>query len=968
MNRSALMIPAISLLWTLFGAAAAGADEAPLRAQAVIDLSFNEPEGDARDAAAAGGVQDSGRLQNGATRVASPFWNHERGRAVLLDAAQKQFVEIADGADTDRPRAATVAFFFLNLVPPDTEAFAGLFAKRSEERGNVTNYGVNFGMKNGTLQLYVNDGSGYRIARFSVADTIGYRRRVHVAATFEVSRRGADAGANGDDRQPPGDLRMRLFINGRIVKPAGGGPGVTIDGNDAWVGGIDAAKIANDVPLTLGATNAQREFASGLFDEFVLFGRALSSEEVERLFLEVAGDNARQLADAEMKGAARPAPPKITGLSPRGAQLGRTTRIEVTGTGLVPTPYVSLSDSRADVTIVDGSMAERLLLDVTLPQYAPSGFVPLRVQTEAGLSNAVPLAIDTLPPRLAAGSSMEQPSELPGAFTGTSSGSERPRIWFNGKKGDRVAAEVEARRIGALFDPVLELKTERGRPLQIAGGSIPLRGDARIEVNLPADGLYYVELHDLQYRAPANSPFRLLVGDIALFDGFVPGEVEAGRETLLRAVGSGLEEVPAIRIPPLTRGSGEFSLVKLPEDLRPAGPAPPVRTADGSVFAEPVPPRDAPVPVPMPERGARTQSIHGNLTTAGEEDYYFFETTPGAKLVFTLATRSIGSPMHGLFTVMSAADARQLADTSGQPDNPEPKLELTVPDGVTHLLLAIRDRHGRGDPSYRYRLDVKPAAWPNFKVRVLEPQLVVPADGRAIIPVLIEPRGYSGAVQLTVRTDVGDGNEPSPAATTTRVEIAPGNQSRKVLLPFTASPLPGGRTVFARVAAVSGDRHEALHLAVVEPDPGSPVIAGSENHLPIAISSAAGLQVDVPGAGTAPPAFARGETVEIPVHLNRSDAAANQTVRLSLITNEPERPVDPRDPRKGMKPRIEALPGQVVLPGETEAVLRVRVPEDVEVKEIQWAVPAELVPHAWSDDVRATIYSLPVESKVESRP
>ncbi|MEX0718065.1 MAG: hypothetical protein WD066_15840 [Planctomycetaceae bacterium] len=921
----------------------------PLRPQAVIDLAFDEDDGDAQDAAGGGEARDAGRLTNGATRVPSPFWNHEIGRAVLVDGPRKQFVEIAHGPDTSRPRAATIAFFFLNLVPPETTEFVGLFAKRSEQSGNSTNYGVNYGMKGDTLQLYVNDGTGYRVARYSIANTLGHRRRVHVAATIEVP-----PPPRPDAGKPPGDVRMRLFVDGRIVQPAGGGQGVTIDGDDAWATGIDVAKLENNVPLTLGATNSQREFASGLFDEFLLFDRALSPVEVDRLFVEVAGEKGRELADRESKGSTRPAPPTIAGLAPRGAPVGKTTRIVVTGSGLLPDSFISLPDSRAEIEVVEGSTAEKLLLDVTLPNEAPSGFIPLRVQTEAGLSNAVPFAIDSLPARHAADSSREKPSELPGAFTGTFSGAERPRIWFRGQKGDRVAAEVEARRIGAAFDPVLELKTDRDRPLMIAGESIPLRGDARVETNLPADGLYCVELHDLQFRAPANSPFRLLVGDIALIDAFLPNEVAPG-ETTLRMVGSGFTEkwdIPFKTDP--SRAHGEYVRVRLPDEFAPAGPAPAIRITDVVAFVEPTPPRDAPVPVPRPENHAQPLGIHGRIASTGELDYYTLSVAPGEKLMMKLRTLAIDSPLHGHLAIATSVDQKPLGNSEGQPADPEPSVSITVPPGVENLHVAVRDRYGRGELPYRYRLEVTQAERPDFALQVLDPFVSLPYGGNTLVRLEVRRFGYEGAIDLRLAGD------PSVTILPPRIPAGKGTETILALIGHSSE---SKRVAFVRVVGRAVDGGPTIpRAAAIVPGMGSTAVAGFEGVLSVAFAEPTGISLV---AAESPAVFAKGKAIEIPLKLERSEAALRETVRLSLVTTESERPVDPRDPKKGHKPRIEALAGRVVPPGETEAVLRVNVPADVEVKEIQWAVRAELVPHAWSDDVRTMTYSNPFSSKIE---
>ncbi|MEX0701085.1 MAG: hypothetical protein WD069_03230 [Planctomycetales bacterium] len=937
--------PICLLLPIAFAPAGLRAEDAPpLRPQAVIDLSFDEDAGEAQDRAAAGETRDAGKLQNGALRVASPFWNNKQGRAALLDGTKKQFVEVPHGPDANRPQAATAAFFFLNLVPPDTAEFVGLFAKRSEQAGNVTNYGVNYGMKSDTLQLYVNDGQGYRVARYSIAETLGHRRRAHVAATFEVARAPA-----ADAAKPAADVRMRLFVNGKIVKPAGGGQGVTVDGDDAWATAVEVPKLVNDVPLALGATNAAREHASGLIDEFLLFDRALAPEEIDRLFLEVAGKDAREQAEREAKRSSSPAPPRITGISPRGVQVGVKTQLVITGTNLGPKALVLLPDTEwGGAGAAAGSTAERLIVNVALDSdIASTGFIPLRVQTAAGLSNAVPLAIDSLPQKLAAESSAEKPSDLPGAFTGTLSGAERPRIHFRGKKGDRVAAEVEARRIGAAFDPVVELKTDRGRPLRIAGESIPLRGDARVETKLPADGLYYVELHDLQYRAPANSPFRLLMGDILLIDAFVPNEITEGN---LRMVGSGVEGKGEVWFRPYTtlRTDGE-NRVWLPEMFRPASPPPPVLAPDGEPFVEPTDPSNGPVPVPRTEDPSSPRAIHGQIAAAGERDRFAVSVVPNQKLSLKLRTRSIDSPLHGHIAVASLPDEKPLGNSDGDPAEAEPGLAVTVPEKVERLLVTVRDRYGRGESAYRYRLDVAPGDQPRFSLKVLDSPVMIAADGRALVRLQVERKGHAGRIPLRV-SGAGEGSAIQPQ------EIPPGNENRTQLVVLEGVSIPfGGGFGF-------GTWHAEISGASVVPTAGDVPVRGFDDQLPVAVMPAAGLKLDV--AGEVPPLL-KGATIELPLKLERTGAALRETVRLSLVTTEPERPVDPRDPKKGNKPRIDAVPGQTIAPGETEGVLRVTVPNDVEMNEVDLAVRAELVPHAWSDDVRSTTYSLPLRLPVK---
>ncbi len=292
---------------------------------------------------------------------------------------------------------------------------------------------------------------------------------------------------------------MRLFVNGEAARPKSVTGGI-LHGTDVWLTKLNVAGLLNDAPLTLGSSTPQTEFASGLVDEFLLFTRALSPSEAHRLFLEMAGPDGSQLAKRELQSRPVTAPPVIESISQLGLQIGQTTRLSIQGNGLTGEPRVDLPIAGIKQAVVHGSDKSHLMVDLTLPSDVPPGIYPLSVVTKQGLSKPVGIAVDGLPQWLVGDSTPDHPSSLPAAFSGLLSGAGQSRVYFNGKVGARVVAEVEAKRIGSGMDPVLELKNLSGTTVAIEWGKAYLRGDARIEATLPVNGTYFVELHDLEYR------------------------------------------------------------------------------------------------------------------------------------------------------------------------------------------------------------------------------------------------------------------------------------------------------------------------------------------------------------------------------------------------------------------------------------------------------------------------------------
>ncbi len=249
----------------------------------------------------------------------------------------------------------------------------------------------------------------------------------------------------------------------------------------------------------------------------------------------------------------RPAPvvaartdPAIKNTSLHGLEAGKATQLAIVGSNLAPNPRLTIPGVAFEQKVLDGSNAERIMVMITLPEACPLGWFPLFVETDNGISPPLPIAIDMLPQHAARTSSPEQLATLPAAFSGQVAGANTVKVYFQGKAGERVAAEVEAKRLGSAMDPVVEIKTAQGTPLIIGWGESALRGDCRAECKLPADGIYFVELHDLTYRAPGQNRFRLKLGDFRSIDLWFPAKIGMSEEVALKPLGAGLHADAAL--------------------------------------------------------------------------------------------------------------------------------------------------------------------------------------------------------------------------------------------------------------------------------------------------------------------------------------------------------------------------------------------------------------------------------------
>ena len=189
--------------------------------------------------------------------------------------------------------------------------------------------------------------------------------------------------------------------------------------------------------------------------------------------------------------------PFITGIFPLGGRAGTATTVKLSGWNL---PADTLTMDAKDMT---------------------PGIHPLSVRKGDMISNTMPFAVDTLPECLEQepndSTQTAQAVTLPVIVNGRI---DRPGDWdvfrFEGRAGQQIIAEVNARRLESPLDSVLELIDAAGKRLAFnddhedkADGLHTHHADSLIHFTLPADGTYYVRLGDAQHQGGPEYAYRL---------------------------------------------------------------------------------------------------------------------------------------------------------------------------------------------------------------------------------------------------------------------------------------------------------------------------------------------------------------------------------------------------------------------------------------------------------------------------
>ena len=463
------------------------------------------------------------------------------------------------------------------------------------------------------------------------------------------------------------------------------------------------------------------------------------------------------------------APPSLTGTSPAGVMVGKTTELTFQGANLAGTPEI-ISPLPITYTKAENKDAAKWVVKVTLPDDAPLGVFPVRLVTAKGVTNPVLLAVDQVPTATEVEpnnkSAVATAVASPVVVEGQSANNDVDFIRFPGQKGQVIVIDAAAARIGSALDPTIRLTTVSGKFVASADDTPGLATDARLIATLPVDGDYLLELSDTNYKGAGRANYRVTIGSVPMAEEVFPlvlspdvtnalemrgGTVDPGKQVIrLAAVPKSLDpfdllnlDVPATAIGANSAAFDATMRIQWPYRLIETS-VPQVVESDKPASRKP----SAPV------------AFLGRMEQINDEDQFALAVDAGAKYRVKVEAGRIGSAMDAVIRVLGA-DGKQIATADDSPlkvpnppantppfTQPDPELEFTAPAGQYMVTMAIKDISNRGGLGYHYRILVEKSS-PEFDIAPATAQLNIPAGQNALLNVTIDrTRGYAGPVKL----------------------------------------------------------------------------------------------------------------------------------------------------------------------------------------------------------------------------
>ncbi|HPP52751.1 MAG TPA: PPC domain-containing protein [Thermoguttaceae bacterium] len=424
------------------------------------------------------------------------------------------------------------------------------------------------------------------------------------------------------------------------------------------------------------------------------------------------------------------------------------------------------------------AISELVIARMTIAPDAPPGPRELRLTTAGGVSNPLPFyvgrlaeysepAVKQIPEQRSAVAGTaairlqepRQPIEVttPCVINGQILPGEVDRYQFTAKKGQRVVAIVQARdlipyiadAVPGWFQAAVALYDKRGKELAYVD-DFRFQPDPVLYCEIPADGVYLLEIKDAVYRGREDFVYRIILGEIPWVTDIFPLGGPAGKAITLELSGWNLP-VQKWTFTPKETAPGIYTYW-----LQKDWPAPaPVRfavdTLPETLEKEPNGAAAHAQPLVIP------QIVNGRIQAADDEDVFHFQGKAGQKVVLEVIARRVGSPLDSLLKLTDAQG--NLLASSDDIEDPscgwlthyaDSRIEADLPtDGVYYVHL--RDAQHRGGPEYAYRLRISPPR-PDFELRLVPSAINVRPGGSVTCTVYaLRKDGFRGEIKLRLK-------------------------------------------------------------------------------------------------------------------------------------------------------------------------------------------------------------------------
>lgn len=398
------------------------------------------------------------------------------------------------------------------------------------------------------------------------------------------------------------------------------------------------------------------------------------------------------------------ASPRLSIILPRGAQRGKDTELTFSGRLLADVEEIMFYEPGFSVKEFKPVNGNSFKAVVSISPDARLGEQVCQVRTKTGISDFRTFFVGYMPDVVEKepNSDFATPQEIPINVTvnGVAASEDVDYYVVDAKKGDRIAAEVEAIRLGTtLFDPYVAILDSKRFELASADDSPLLVQDCVVSAIAPEDGKYIIEVRESSYGGNGNCRYRVHVGNFPRPTAVYPAGGKIGEEIELKFIGDAAGDfaqkftLPAEVIPEYGVFAGkEGSWSPSWNKFR-------LSDVGNSLEVEPNNDRATATASEFPS------TFNGILQESGDQDFFKFTAKKGQQFEVECYGRRIRSAIDPVMYLYNSKGGRVASNDDSR--GPDSYFRFNVPADDEYTL-HIKDHLNRGGPAFVYRVEFQP--------------------------------------------------------------------------------------------------------------------------------------------------------------------------------------------------------------------------------------------------------------------
>lgn len=574
--------------------------------------------------------------------------------------------------------------------------------------------------------------------------------------------------------------------------------------------------------------------------------------------------------------------PVLNRITPRGAQRGNEHQIVFHGVRLWATEEVLFHDAGITATKFEIIDDKKVKVTIKIDEDCRIGEHLIQLRTKHGISDFRSFFIGEFP----AVADKEPNNDFEVAqlismdvtVDGLISGGDVDFFCVEAEKDQRLSVEIQAMRLGAFFDPLLELYDSKEQLVLRSDDSSLGKQDGFFSFKIPESGKYFIKVRDTEFGGSEVSNYRLHVGSFIRPAVVFPSGGKIGDKAKLTLIGDHWDEFKKTETEVTLVKSPGYDLLGLPVEYR--SPTPPLFRAVefGNEFEqEPNNDMSSCEKVSTQQPAAPPIALNGIIDCPKDQDFFQFAAKKGQTYIVKCVAQRIGSGLDPMLNVYSPAK-KGIVGSDDFKRHPDSELEFKAAVDGNHYV-RVRDHLFRGQPNFVYRIEVtekKPKI--SFGIKRIDrysqqrQTVMVPQGGRYAVLFDVKKSMIPGPVTLnTDSLPLGIRAQAQPLQKGTTLmpvvfEVDKDAELAGALFDLTATAKVGDETVeghFRNIADFAlGPPNNALYtsgtinrlpMAVVEAlpftveieEPKVPLVRNGSMNLPIRVTRAEGFDGNI---------------------------------------------------------------------------------------------------------------------------